>query len=77
MSHVITAIIKNAIRNNAGEWSYITGNIFGDIHKRFADNSFIHTSAIMSEEEGDIIVTRNNVYKIESWAPKLNPLDIF
>ena len=43
------------------------GHIYGDIHKRFYDGAFIHTSSLKhpvktEHKEGDIIQTRNSTY---------------
>lgn len=66
----ITATLKNATRHTWGSHVVITGNIFGDTRKRFDDGSVVTTSSVQ-EEKGDLIFTRNSIYKVE-WAPK-NP----
>ena len=42
----------------------ICGRIEGDVHERFEDGTFIHTSGIKNRavKEGDVVETRNNRY---------------
>lgn len=63
----ITATLRDAILEHWGQCSVLTGNIYGDSRGRFQDGELIHTSAIQSND-GDVYVTRNSVYKVESWA---------
>ena len=52
-----------------GEEFIVWGNVYEDIHNRFIDGCWIHTSGVQGKEiregtiyEGDIITTRNNTY---------------
>lgn len=42
----------------------IWGHIYDDVHNRFPNGHFIHTSSV-KKIEGDIVYTRNSVYKLE------------
>lgn len=54
------------------QWQYdrnhrvVWGRIFDDVHGRFKDNTYIHTSGIESHkgplEKGVLLKTRNSVY---------------
>jgi len=58
------------------DWKYdhyyncFWGYIYGDIHKRFADGTRIHTSSVGPRKswddakEGDLIKTLNSVYRL-------------
>ena len=50
-------------------WNVVWGNVYDDIHKRFKDGSWIHTSGIPDGretnptlKEGDTIKTLNSTY---------------
>ena len=42
----------------------IWGNVYDDIHSRFRDGTWIHTSGIKARDvkEGDVVTTRNSTY---------------
>lgn len=61
----ITATLKNACIHRLGEKSYFTGHIYGDIRRRWADGFYIHTSMV-DRVEGDLVYTRNSIYKIDN-----------
>jgi hypothetical protein len=46
----------------------IVGFVYNDISGRFRDGEVIRTSSIVSEE-GDVVATRDGVYKIVTWHP--------
>lgn len=49
---------------NWAEWNgRYAGNIYGDRKGRFTDGTYVHTSPAVSVE-GDILTTRNTVYKL-------------
>lgn len=45
-------------------WKCFWGWVFDDVHKRWANNTYIHTShcPIPNAKKGDVIQTRNNTY---------------
>ena len=61
----ITATLKNALIYRIGKHSVLTGDIYGDVHKRWPDGSHIRTS-LVDRVEGDLVYTRNSVYKIDN-----------
>lgn len=67
---VITGIIKNARKDyylGPGNGYVVWGNLYDDIRQRWHDGQHMHTSHVQ-KLEGDILYTRNSIYKIESWA---------
>ncbi len=50
----------------------INGDIYGDRKGRFADGTNVTTSRVV-EVDGDIVVTRNSVYRVV-WIPRYAPL---
>lgn len=66
----ITGTLHNwYLGKNYGEEYILWGDIRGDIHGRFPDGSWIHTSGIKhsdfpveSLKEGDVVKTRNSTY---------------
>jgi NTP pyrophosphatase (non-canonical NTP hydrolase) len=62
-SPTITATLRDA-----GWWgSVLAGTIHGDTRGRFRDGKEVTTSTVLRELPGDVFVTRNSVYKVESW----------
>ena len=61
----ITATLKNALIYRIGKHLVFTGDIYGDVHKRWPDGSHIRTS-LVDRVEGDLVYTRNSVYKIDN-----------
>ncbi len=61
----ITATLKNALIYRIGKHSVFTGDIYGDVHKRWPDGSHIRTS-LVDRVEGDLVYTRNSIYKIDN-----------
>ncbi|MDQ2066723.1 hypothetical protein Q9295_10070 [Xinfangfangia sp. CPCC 101601] len=57
----IHGTIKDAIIT---DWGIAVGYIHGDTKGRFIDGTLISTSRIL-KQEGDIIHTRNSVYRVE------------
>jgi hypothetical protein len=45
----------------------LAGDIYGDTRDRWRDGTPIHTSNVTRELPGEVFVTRNSVYKVESW----------
>lgn len=45
----------------------IWGHIYDDAQNRFYDGQFIHT-AMVSKIEGNLVYTKNNVYRLEGEA---------
>lgn len=67
----ITATLRNARRSPTGPWrdyDHLSGEIYGDVRMRFVDGEPITTSQIVKALPGDVFVTRNSTYKVESWA---------
>lgn len=71
----ITATLRNATRRSGKEailpwrpYDHLSGDIYGDTRGRFADGERVSTSEIMAVLNGDVFVTRNSTYKVESWA---------
>ena len=65
----ITGNLKNVRRVARGEdprAPCLSGEVYGDIRGRFHDGTRITTSTIMSED-GDVFVTRNSAYRVDSW----------
>lgn len=66
----IDGVLKSATRNTDA-WGRpglsITGAIYGDKKGRFRDGDVVTTSSVTKELPGDIFVTRNSVYRVESW----------
>jgi len=60
----ITATLKNALIYRIGKHSVFTGDIYGDVHKRWPDGSHIRTSLVDRVENG-LAYTLNSIYKIE------------
>lgn len=65
--YAITATLENwyPIQSTSKEM-VIAGECYGDLLKRFADGTPIETSGVKNRSlsEGDVIKTRNNVYKL-------------
>lgn len=65
----ITATLKNATRQKwFGGKDVLIGDVHGDSKGRFEDGERIHTSVIVRELPGDVFVTKNSTYKVDSWA---------
>lgn len=63
----VTASLKNVwFAPVSGGKSIAYGYIYGDTKGRFLDGTHIRTS-IVEKIEGDVITTRNSVYRIESF----------
>lgn len=62
----ITGRLINAERIRIYGSTVIRGEVYEDVHKRFHDGQIIITSPVVSED-GDIILTENSIYEIESW----------
>ena len=60
----ITATLKNAERHTYGANVVYSGHIYGDVHKRFDDGTYIRTSQVKRVED-DLAYTLNSIYKIE------------
>ncbi len=45
----------------------VVGNVYEDVHGRFNDGDVITTSKVVAED-GPIVLTRNSIYEVESWA---------
>lgn len=63
----ITATLKNARAFDSGSSVRYQGFIYGDVNGRFNDGELVITSAVV-DQDNDIIVTQNSVYKIEKAA---------
>jgi len=67
MSDTITAILENwyPIQSTSKEM-LIVGECYADSLRRFPDGTLIETSAIKNRSlsEGDLVQTRNNIYKL-------------
>lgn len=68
----ITGVLRNARRVPKGSQDprapCLNGDIFNDVRGRFADGSNVTTSTVLEEQPDDVFVTRNSVYRVESWA---------
>lgn len=66
----VNGTIKNATRFPWGPVDnptvMVNGRIYGDTKGRFPDGKLVTTSGIV-KEEGDLIYTKNSVYRVE-WA---------
>lgn len=65
----ITATLKNAriIETREGNFT-ISGDIYGDVHKRWEDGSHVYSSFITEKLPNDTFTTRSgNTYKVENW----------
>ena len=63
----ITGTLENwYIKQVTNEEFIIWGEIYNDVHKRFDDGTFVHTSGIKNRKvkDGDIVNTRNSIYKL-------------
>jgi hypothetical protein len=63
----ITGTLENwRVKFINDEEMIIWGNLNGDIHKRWREGQYIHTSgiAVRGVKEGDVVTTRNSVYKL-------------
>lgn len=68
MDNTVTGILKDAFRVKCRYGQvYLIGSIFGDTKHRFKDGARIRTSYITKEEDNNVFVTRNSIYKIENW----------
>ena len=63
----ITGRLLNARRQSCPGGHYIIGAIYEDTRRKFDDGAIVSTSLVTSEE-GNIILTRNSVYEVKSWA---------
>jgi hypothetical protein len=63
----ITGRLINARRQPCYGGYIIAGDIYADSLGRFDDGAEIRTSLVVSEE-GDIVLTANSIYDVESWA---------
>lgn len=63
----VTATIKNATFHENGGKQYVRGNIYDDIHNRWPDGHSVCTSSIL-DVRGDIVITKNSIYRIEKRA---------
>lgn len=66
----LTGTLRNAHRVPKGDdhrAPCLRGEVYGDARGRFRDGDIIVTSTILSED-GDVFTTRNNTYRVESWA---------
>lgn len=60
-------LAKEMRDNGLEEVRVYSGNCYGDIHGRFYEGQWIHTSYVISgPDEDGIIKTRNSTYKITS-----------
>lgn len=65
----ITAELRNVTRRADSPWrpyDHLSGDIYNDSRGRFRDGERVSTSAIISVE-GDIVTTRNSIYRVTSW----------
>ena len=60
----VDGVLKNVYFEQIFDKRIALGNIYDDRKGRFNDGDSIHTSAI-TKQEGDVIWTRNSVYRIE------------
>lgn len=63
----ITGTIENWFQQQVTAKEFIIwGNLYEDINNRWPEAVFMHTSGIKNREckEGDIVQTRNSVYKL-------------
>lgn len=51
----------------------LVGRVYGDVKGRFRDGESIRTSTVLKAMADDIFVTRNSVYKVDSWSASLSP----
>jgi len=66
----VTAVLRNVTRRADSPWrpyDHLSGDIYGDTRGRFLDGERVSTSEIVSVD-GDIVTTRNSVYRVTSWA---------
>lgn len=62
----ITGTIKNArLRGTLPDDAYLSGNLFDDTRKRFADGDYIHTSRIVEVLPDSVYRTLHSTYKVE------------
>lgn len=62
--HEVTAELRNwLLLGNVEGKRWAIGDIFNDSKNRFKDGTEVRTSSIV-EIKGDIIVTRNSVYRL-------------
>ena len=64
--------LRNVIFESVGEHVIAWGNIYDDRKGRFNDGDMVHTSAI-TKREGDVIWTRNSVYRIKAHVAEAPP----
>jgi hypothetical protein len=65
----VTAELRNVSRRTNSPWrpyDHLSGDIYNDNRSRFRDGERVSTSAIVSID-GDIVTTRNSVYRVTSW----------
>lgn len=72
----ITGELRNWRKQVCRDGRYVYwGNIYGDMRDRFPDGYFVHTSAIVHEDENLVITKNGNAYRLvgESDGPPIYP----
>lgn len=63
--------ITGTLRNASWVGGALVGRVYGDAKSRFRDGYEIRTSTVLKALPDDVFVTRNSVYKVESWVGSL------